>query len=588
MSNEAIPISSTSTQIEPARGGFASLFFSSSFLILLALALFAILFTAPPDVGQNNERRMVAYVSDAIENGNWMCQHDETGGIASKPPMFCWLSASATVLIGQINRFTLYWPTAAATLLSGIVLFFAGKKYVSARAGFLAGWSYLLSHVALNQMGTCRYDGLFAFFVTLAALAAFHAWTTGQGWTWFWVASAGATLTKGPLGLILAAAGLLAAIWERKSPERKPMKGSHLWGVGIFFLITGGWFALAYWQTGGALVEKMIYQELFTHVVGKEKENLSRPGFYKPLVWFLTDFAPWSLLAILSIWRAWKNPSANVVQRRFERFLICELVVGLVLFSLGGHQRIRLIYPLIPAAALLAGMQLARLTASFSDARLKKNIFIITIVASAVTGLYLHLISTKSKGVREAVAMQKFASAIGEKVGDKFPFTHADPPFAFPYYLKELHQFASYARAAELLRGTTPAFVTVEELPRLQKQLGSNAPVFFELLRWPSEGAAMIYIVSNHPRLEWTEKMAMDSGPFRLELNEARLWKTRGHEFSFRAPANHASVKISNESKAAQNVRVRWENANAPVEKRSLKPGEKWAVKFDDQKTKAR
>lgn len=585
MSNETSPVSSVATQPEPTRSPFANPSWSIAFLIFLASALFAILFTAPPDVGQNNERRMVAYVSDAIENGNWMCQHDETGGIASKPPMFCWLSASATALVGHINRLTLYWPTALATLASGIILFCFGKKYLSGRAGFLAAWAYLLSHVALNQMATCRYDGLFAFFVTLAALAAFRAWTTGAGWTWFWVASAGATLTKGPLGLVLAAAGLLAAIWERKSPERKPMKGSHLLGVLIFLLITGGWFALAYWQVGRALIEKMIYQELFTHVVGKEKENLSGPGFYKPLLWFITDFAPWSLLAILGMWRAWKNPSPDSGQRRFERFLVCWLAVGLLLFSLGGHQRIRLIYPLIPAGALLAGIQLARLTAFYSDKKLRNLVFVITFIALAVTGLFLHLISVKSKGVREAVAMRKFAAVIQEKVGDKFPFTHADPPFAFPYYLKELHQFSSYAKAAELLRGATPVFVTVEELPRLQKQFGSNAPAYFELMQWPENGAAMIHIVSNHPRLEWTEQIVVASGPFRLELNGARLWQTRGHEYTFRASANRASVKISNESQATQSVRVRWENSVAPVQQKNLSPAESWEIEFNSEKS---
>lgn len=555
-------------------------FFSKRFLALLAVALFALVLTGPPNIGQENERRMVAYVSDAVENNHWACQYDEEGGIASKPPMFCWLSGAATVLTGKINRLTLYWPTALATLALSCILFRAGKSHFGTRAGFFAGWSYLLSSAALHQMATCRYDGLFAFFVTLAALAAFNAWTSGRGWIWFWLASAGATLTKGPLGLILAATGLLAAIWERKSSESKRIRGSHLSGVAIFFLISGGWFALAYWQVGSDLIHKMIYKELFAHAVGKEKETLSGPGFYKPLVYFITGFAPWSFLTLLGIWRAWKHPSPNLGQRRFERFLVCWFVPGLLLFSLGGHQRARLIYPLIPVAALLAGIQMARLTSAFSLVKLRKAVAISTVLTLVGIGLFLHFIDSRTKSVRQTTTMRQLAAIIQNKVGTSFPFTHADPPFAFPFYLHELHQFASISEAAELLRGDATAFVSVEQFSRLQKQLGSNAPVYFDLLQWPSNGTAIVHIVGNHPRLEWTEQMAIITGPFRVVMNHARLVQKRGAEFTFRNSSTNAWATFFNLSNMDHLVRVQSQTSDSPSQERVLKPGELWRAAF--------
>jgi len=558
---------------------FPSVFFSNAFLIFIALASLAILLTAPLDLGGNNEWRMSAYVSDAVENGNWAIQHDETGGLASKPPMFCWLSASATALTGRLNPITLYWPTAAATIGLGLVLFHLGKNLIGRRAAFFAGAIFLLSHVAFSQMATCRYDGLFSFFVALAALSAYRAWTLGASWTWFWVACAGATLTKGPLGLILASAGLLAAIWDRKSPDRKFFKGSHLPGIAIFLVITVGWFALAYRQVGFALIHKMIYQELFTHALGKEKEKLSGIDFYKPFLWFISEFAPWSILTILGIWRAWRKPASESGLRRFERFLVCWFIFGLVLFSLGGHQRIRLIYPLMPAAALLAGIQLQRLTESFSPVKLRNCVVVITVASLFVAGLFFHLISTKSKGFRETAAMREFASVLNEKVGNQFPFSHADPPFALSYFLGELHQFATYPVAADLLRGETPAFVAVQELPRLEKQLGSNAPAFFELMRWPEGSKPMVYIVSNHPRLEITPRVAVALGAFRLDMDNAQLKQARGHKFIFDATADTALVKIFNDSEETQTVRAGWSDSTAPLEEHQLKSGESWELK---------
>src|SRR5258708_32332104 len=99
-------------------------------------------------------------------------------------------------------------------------------------------------------MATARFDGLFALAVMLAARAAFHAWMRGGGWAWFWLAAAVSTLTKGPLGLLLAAFGLLAVAWERRSGTPKPLGGSQLPGVIGYLLLTVGWFVLAYRRLG--------------------------------------------------------------------------------------------------------------------------------------------------------------------------------------------------------------------------------------------------------------------------------------------------------------------------------------------------
>ena len=59
----------------------------------------------------------------------------------------------------------------------------AGERRFGTRAGFLAALAYLLSDVGAHQMGTARWDGVFALTVTVAALLAFRAWSAGGGWT---------------------------------------------------------------------------------------------------------------------------------------------------------------------------------------------------------------------------------------------------------------------------------------------------------------------------------------------------------------------------------------------------------------------
>src|SRR5262249_2122178 len=152
--------------------------------------------------------------------------------------------------VGRVSLLTLYLPSALATVAIAWLVVAAGNRRFGARAGFLAGLAYLLSDVGARQIATARWDGLFALTVTIAALLALRAWDVGGGWTWFWLAAAASTLTKGPLGVLLAALGLGAVLWERRSGHVTRLTGSHALGVGLFVLLTVGWFVLAYNRVG--------------------------------------------------------------------------------------------------------------------------------------------------------------------------------------------------------------------------------------------------------------------------------------------------------------------------------------------------
>src|SRR5262249_32690139 len=172
--------------------------------------------------------------------------------------MHPWLSAFVSFPIARAPPFTLYLPTALATIVTAWCVAGATARYVCRRAGLLAGLTYLLSDVAAHQMAMARWDGLFALTVTGAALLAFRAWPTGRGWTWFWLVAAASTLTKGPLGVVLSLLGLGAVVWERRTGHARPLSGSHATGVALFLALTVGWFVLAYRQVGPHLVQNMI------------------------------------------------------------------------------------------------------------------------------------------------------------------------------------------------------------------------------------------------------------------------------------------------------------------------------------------
>ena len=225
----------------------------------VGVGLFAIRLTGLPNF-MENEYRLGAYVLDVLQHGHWLCPQDSIGN-TDKPPLLAWLAAVASWPLGRVTPLTLYLPSALATVVGAWLIAIAGSRRFGDPAGFLGALAYLLSDVGAHQVATARWDALFTLTVTIAALLAFAAWTTGRGWTWFWLAAAASTLTKGPLGVLLAALGLLAVAWERRSRHPTRLRGAHAVGVVVFLLITVGWFVLAYRRIGPHLVANMVGEE---------------------------------------------------------------------------------------------------------------------------------------------------------------------------------------------------------------------------------------------------------------------------------------------------------------------------------------
>ena len=242
----------------------------------------------------NDQERPAAYTMDAVVNGNWIVQRDVSGDIASKPPMFPWLAGLATVALGRNSLFSLYLPTGLATLATALLLAAAGTRWGGWRTGLFAGLAWVLSPAGMKVAALARTDALFVFFVAVTALLGFGAWNRGRGWIGFWLAGVAATLTKGPLGLVLGAGGLLAYVWERRSGGASKIRGQPWLGLGLYLVLCGGWFALACWVEPEAVYRKMIVRELVGHATGSDVGTLPLAGLPLPFLYFLGRFAPWS------------------------------------------------------------------------------------------------------------------------------------------------------------------------------------------------------------------------------------------------------------------------------------------------------
>lgn len=544
-----------------------------------ALALFLIRFTGPSDlVDDYHQERAAAYVLDALRNGNWICQTGLYDECTSKPPMFTWIAAVSSLPFAHASWFALILPGAVATVAITYLLFAFGSRYFGPATGFFAAMLYLLSPLGAKQMALVRIDGLFSLTVTVTALVAFHSWRNGRNWTGFWLAAAVTTLTKGPLGILLGAGGLAAVYWERRQGQAAPLRGSHWAGILVFLAIVGGWFGAAYWQIGQPLIDKMLGRELVGQVVGKGSDAPLNE-FYKPTLYFMRHFAPWCLLSFIALWRVWKRPARGDWERRFERFLVCWFLIGLVIFSIAAHQRPDLIFPIVPPAALLAGREVSQWLSRF---QLRTAICIVTACVSVALGLAAvkyHVADAQKPRTVKTEGMKQLAKQVRAKAGDEFPLTYTESPCGLQFYLNMKRSLVSLSDAARLLRSESAAFVVVTNFARLQQEMGNQSRSLHDLLLW-SSGRESVHIVSNHRQLEWAERMACLIKPVRLEMQGIQAMRTQGHKLTFTSSREKGWVKLS-AFPADQRVQVQiLEGAVPGPNQNILQNGESWTLEI--------
>jgi len=490
-------------------------------LTVVTAILFIVRAMGPSNLLDNDQERPAAYVMDVVLHGNWACQTDWTGDIMSKPPLFTWIAALATLPVGRANLVSLYFPCFLALLLTVGLLFGMGRRPFGFAAAFLAALTFLASPSGVKHIALARTDALFAATVALTAFLGYRAWVGGRGWPAFWCAAALATLTKGPLGLLLGALGLMAMAWERipglrggkvaggESVEDRdgPRPGGvsagfpwiqHLVGVGLFLLIAGGWFWLAYRHSGQAFIDKVIGRELVGHMVSDEHGTFGI-GFVKAPLYWLSRFLPWSLLAVVGLWRVARHPATVPDERRFERFLFCWIVGGLTVFSLAKHQRGDLPLPLAAPAALLAGRELARWLRSWDAEKLVRRSLAAVGVALALYTLYLHTVFARTWEARQSEALESFARTLALD-SSLPPLLHVDDPYALQFHLNTMNRRVSFESAAEALASGEPVAVAVGDVERLRTTVGDSATLHSWGSCPGSDRDSAVSVLSNRPK----------------------------------------------------------------------------------------
>ena len=297
------------------------------------------------------------------ESGDWLIPQVNGLPRYDKPPLMYWLMAAFYSLPGHsqwdsLGSWSAALPSAlasAATLVLLCLLTAWWERRVLRQPQGLwlaAGLFYGLSPLVMLWSRIGVSDSLLTALVALALVSSWWCVTSPKvPWWLCWLALGLATLTKGPVALVLF--GLCwggCLLLDRNLPvilrRLRPLPG--LW---ISLLIAAPWYGAALWRDGAAFAQSFFgYHNLqrFTQVVNR---HAAPWWFYGVMV--VVASLPWTPLLLLGLWRGLLHGPG------LPRFAACWLLAVLLLFSVSATKLPSYWLPATPAAALLAATVLS-------------------------------------------------------------------------------------------------------------------------------------------------------------------------------------------------------------------------------------
>ena len=359
--------------------------FSRRTWTLLAIAI-AIAWFASLDVRKlqhPDEGRYAEIAREMVVTGDWVTPRLNGIKYFEKPPLQYWLTGAAFRAF-EVDEWTARLPGALAGFLTILIVGYVGSTIASKTAGAYAALAFAGCVWPFGMAHLVSLDALLTFWLT-AALGAF---LLAQHWRadaarsrrWMlvaWAATAGGVMTKGLIALVIPFATL--AIHTLVTRDRTPWtRIEFMRGLALFLLLAAPWFVVVSVRNP-EFARFFFIHEHFERFLTTEHRRTGAWWYFLPLL--AIGLLPWTGVFLWGIRRSWTEPVA-AGSFAWPRFCLIWCAFVLVFFSISGSKLPSYILPIFPAAALVLGVQLERMSS-------RTLAVFATIIASTTAAMWL-------------------------------------------------------------------------------------------------------------------------------------------------------------------------------------------------------
>lgn len=368
-----------------------------------------------------DEGRYAEIPREMVASGDWLTPRLNGLAYFEKPPLQYWTTAVAYEAFGIREWTSRLWTALTGFLGIGLVGWTAAALY-DRRTGVVAativGGS--LAYVLLGHFNTL--DMGLTFFLTATVCAVLrardadagpvdaHCGTTSRGPSagaarrWMlvaWAALALATLSKGPVAVVLAGGGLVVYLaWSRDWA----LLGRLQWvrGLALFVLIAGPWF-VAVSKANPSFAHFFFVHEHVERFLTTEHRRSGPPWYFVPVL--VVGLLPWITLVPRGVAAALRAPARGTF--RPERLLLSYAAVVFVFFSASGSKLPSYVLPVFPALALLVAPSLVAI-----DGRALRRHLVVVAAIAAVVIVAFPFVPLDTASAADAVSRFRIAATV--------------------------------------------------------------------------------------------------------------------------------------------------------------------------------
>jgi 4-amino-4-deoxy-L-arabinose transferase-like glycosyltransferase len=296
-----------------------------------------------------------------------------------KPALLYWMMIASFKLFG-VSEWAARLPVSVCGLLTIAAVYFIGRRVERADEK-LQGYAFWGTLAAASSIGIVVFSRAASFDIILTMTttwaltfyilyeleenAKLRRWFLGGFYTFIGLS----LLAKGLVGIVIpfGVAGLYH-LFRRRLPERSAFI-SLFWGIPLALLVASTWYAPVIWRHGWTFLDQFFIQHHFARYVSNKYHHRQSVYYY---LWVLPLLAlPWTaffidgLLQSTRVLRGARVHAADLSGDRLRRLLLFALawfLFPLLFFSFANSKLPGYILPILPAAALIVGERLWRLS----------------------------------------------------------------------------------------------------------------------------------------------------------------------------------------------------------------------------------
>jgi 4-amino-4-deoxy-L-arabinose transferase-like glycosyltransferase len=292
-----------------------------------------------------DETKYAQVAREILERGDWITMHVNGSPWYVHPPLYMWLTA-LTASVAGFSEFTVRFWTGVFGLVTVYATLLIGRWLFGPRTGLLAGAILAVTFHVLVQSRLAVFDTVLLAWMLLAVYAFLRAYRCGRrgDYVWFFVCCGLATLTKGPIGLVLPGLVIAAFVTARG--------GWHRWrevpwlvGVALYAAIGLSWYAVETWLHGRAFVSTVFGYYGFGRFFGVVEDQAGPAYYYVPIL--AIGAFPWT-----AFWPAAGVFHARRLANDGSLFVVLWCVLTFAFYSAAGTKLPNYVLPIYPLAAV--------------------------------------------------------------------------------------------------------------------------------------------------------------------------------------------------------------------------------------------